>query len=110
MSRLRSAAERHQRFCQICTDARCRYYASQPSLHGEARMATLGSVSRVPALEIEQAIISALQKFVTEQNSGASNGDDPIKLDHDILAALVSRIEVQRNQLIMSLKPTDRST
>ena len=96
MSRLRSAAERHQRFCQICTGARYRYYASQPSLHGEARMATLGSVSRVPALEIEQAIISALQKYITEQNSETSDRDDSIKLDRSILEALVSRIEVQR--------------
>jgi site-specific DNA recombinase len=77
---------------------RYRYYVSQPGLHGEARTATLGSVSRVSAPEIEQAILSALQKH---------NGDDQIKFDHDVLAALVSRIEVQRN---MSLKSTDRST
>jgi hypothetical protein len=88
---------------------RYRYYVSQPGLHGEARTARLGSASRVPAPEIEQAIISALQKYITEQNSGVSDRDDPVKFDHDVLAALVSRIEVQRTQLIMSLKPTDRS-
>jgi hypothetical protein len=88
---------------------RYRYYVSQPGLHGEARTARLGSVSRVPAPEIEQAIISALQKTITEQNSGVSDRDDPVKFDHDVLAALVSRIEVQRTQLIISLKPTDRS-
>ena len=74
----------------------------------EARTAALGSVSRVPGPEIEQAISSALQEHLAEQNSEASNNDDPIKFDHDVLAALVSRIEVQRTQLIMSLKPTDR--
>ena len=89
---------------------RYRYYVSQPGLHGEARTATLGSVSRVPAAEIEQAITSALQKHIIEQNSGTSDRDDPIKFDHDSLAALVSRIEVQRTQLVVSLKPTDRST
>jgi DNA invertase Pin-like site-specific DNA recombinase len=89
---------------------RYRYYVSRPSLHGEARTAKLGSVSRVPAPEIEQAILSALRKYVTEQNSGASDRDDPIKFDHDVLAALVSRIEVQRTQLVMLLKPTGRST
>jgi hypothetical protein len=88
---------------------RYRYYVSQPGLHGEARTAALGSLSRVPAPEIEQAITSALQKTITEQNSGTSDRDDPVKFDHDVLAALVSRIEVQRTQLIMSLKPTDRS-
>jgi site-specific DNA recombinase len=89
---------------------RYRYYVSQPGLHGEARTARLGLVSRVPAPEIEQAILSALQKTITEQDSGAFDRDDPVKFDHDSLATLVSRIEVQRTQLIMSLKPTDRST
>jgi len=90
---------------------RYRYYVSQPGLHGEARTARLGSVSRVPAPEIEQAIISALQKYITEQGPDTSDRDDPIKFDHDILATLVSRIEVQRTQLVLSLKPTDdRST
>jgi hypothetical protein len=89
---------------------RYRYYVSQPGLHGEARTARLGSVSRVPAPEIEQAITSSLQKRIAEQRLQASNNDDPIKFDHDSLATLVARIEVQRTQLIISLKPTDRST
>jgi site-specific DNA recombinase len=90
---------------------RYRYYVSQPGLHGEARTAQLGSVSRVPAPVIEQALISALQKHIAEQNSGGiSDRDDPIRFDHDVLAALVSRIEVQRTQLVMSLKQNDRST
>jgi DNA invertase Pin-like site-specific DNA recombinase len=89
---------------------RYRYYVSQPGLHGESRTAALGPVSRVPAPEVEQAITSALQKYVAEQNSGTSDRDDPIKFDDDVLRALVSRIEVQRTQLVVSLKPTDRST
>ena len=89
---------------------RYRYYASRPSLHGEARTARLGTVSRVPALEIEQAIISALQKYLTAQNSLAFDRHDPIEFDHDVLATFVSRIEVQRTHLAISLKPTDRST
>jgi site-specific DNA recombinase len=89
---------------------RYRYYVSQPGLHGETRTAKLGSVSRVPAPEVEQAVISALEKYITEQNSGISGRDDSIKFDHDVLAKLVSRIEVQRTQLVISLKPTDRST
>jgi site-specific DNA recombinase len=49
---------------------RYRYYVSQPGLHGEARTATLGSVSRVPAPEIEQAIVSALRKHLTDDHPG----------------------------------------
>src|SRR3974377_1935413 len=52
---------------------RYRYYVSQPGLHGEARTATLGSVSRVPAADIEQAIVSALRRHLIEQNSGTSD-------------------------------------
>jgi hypothetical protein len=65
-----------------------------PLLCFSARTAILGSESRIPAPEIEQAIVSALQKYITEQNSGTSDHDDPIKFNHDGLAALVSRIEV----------------
>jgi DNA invertase Pin-like site-specific DNA recombinase len=101
--------------CMIATHAtkagvRYRYYVSQPGLHGESRTAALGPISRVPAPEIEQAITSALQKYVTEQNSGTSDRDGPVKFDHDVLRALVSCIEVQKTQLVVSLKPTDRST
>ena len=94
----------------IAAGVRYRYYVSQPGLHGEARTATLGSVSRVPAPEIEQAITSAVQRHVAEQKLQPWNSDDPIKFDRAVLAALVSRIEIQRTKLVMSLKPTDRST
>ena len=88
---------------------RYRYYVSQPSLHGEARTAKLGSVSRVPAPEIEQAAVSALkdQLSTREQPSGKH---EPSALDHQQLTSLVSRIEVQTNRLIVSLKPTDEAT
>ena len=88
---------------------RYRYYVSQPGLHGEARTAKLGSISRVPAPEIEQAIVSTLQRQVTEEISLTLNGEDPIKFDHHALASLVTWIEVQRTQLVISLMPTDRS-
>ena len=94
----------------IAAGVRYRSYVSQPGLHGEARTATLGSVSRVPAPEIEQAITSAVQRHVAEQKLQPWNSDDPIKFDRAVLAALVSRIEIQKTKLVMSLKPTDRST
>jgi site-specific DNA recombinase len=46
---------------------RYRYYVSQPSLHGEARTARLGSVSRVPATEIEHAIVSGIRQHLSKQ-------------------------------------------
>jgi hypothetical protein len=86
---------------------RYRYYVSQPSVHGEARTARLGSVSRVPAGEIEQAVASAVKEQLRHQKS-PTDSQQPI-FDRKVLDPLVTRIEVQKNRLVVSLKPTDRS-
>ena len=86
---------------------RYRYYVSQPGLHGEARTARLGSVSRVPAPQIEQAIVSALRKHLTDDQPRGEINDEQIRFDRTTLATLISRIEVQRNQLVISVKPTN---
>jgi hypothetical protein len=86
---------------------RYRYYVSQPGLHGEARTAQLGSVSRVPAPDIEQAIVSALQKHLTDDQPRGEINEEQIRFDRTTLATLISRIEVQRNQLVISVKPTN---
>ena len=89
---------------------RYRYYVSQPGLHGEAGTAELGSIVRVPAPGIEQAIISALQTYLAETKLQKGPNDVPIRFDRAALAALLSRIEVRRNQLVISLRPTKDST
>jgi hypothetical protein len=86
---------------------RYRYYVSQPCLHGEARTARLGSVSRLPAPVIEQAIVSALRKHLTDDHSRGEINDEQIRFDRTTLATLISHIEVQRNQLVISVKPTN---
>jgi len=86
---------------------RYRYYVSQPGLHGESRTANLGSVSRVPAPEIEQAIISALRKHFTDDQPRAEINHGQVSFDHTALSTLVSRIEVQRTQLVICVKPAN---
>jgi site-specific DNA recombinase len=86
---------------------RYRYYVSRPSLHGEARTAKLGSVSRVPAPEIEQAIVSAMREHLSKQKP---LNDQNLSFDHTMLASLISRIEVKKTQLIITPKPVDGST
>jgi DNA invertase Pin-like site-specific DNA recombinase len=88
---------------------RYRYYVSRPGLHGEARTAQLGSISRVPAVEIERVIVSALQQHIANQNNATSNRNGGETIDRETLSSLVSRIEVQRTQLIISFKPTGKS-
>jgi site-specific DNA recombinase len=85
---------------------RYRYYVSQPGLHGEARTAQLGSVSRVPAAD-EQAIVSALRKHLTDDQPRGEINDEQIRVDRTTLATRISHIEVQRNQLVISVKPTN---
>ena len=82
---------------------RYRYYASQPSLHGEARTAKLGSVSRVPAPEIEKAIVSAIREHLSKQMPLGNRQD--LDIDHTMLTSPISRIEVKKTQLAITLKP-----
>jgi site-specific DNA recombinase len=87
---------------------RYRYYVSQPSLHGEARTARLGSVSRVPAPEIEQAIVSAIQEYLSKQKPLGDKQN--LSVGHAMLTSLISRVEVKKTQLIITPRPVDEST
>jgi site-specific DNA recombinase len=88
---------------------RYRYYVSRPSLHGEARIAKLGSVSRVPAPEIEQAIVTALKELPL-RHQYIDVESKPTELNHQTRTSLISRVDVQANRLVITLKPTDEST
>src|SRR5271169_2650287 len=46
---------------------RYRYYVSLPHLHGESKTASVGSVSRVPASDIENIIIKSLNEHLIAQ-------------------------------------------
>ena len=41
---------------------RYRYYVSLPHLHGESKTASVGSVSRISAIDIEDTIVNSLNK------------------------------------------------
>jgi DNA invertase Pin-like site-specific DNA recombinase len=75
-----------------------RYYLSSALLDG--RPANAGSVSRVPAVEIETRVIKAVQEHL---NLDGSNDDATI------IKAHVTRVEVQVNQLIVQLVPTQKT-
>jgi DNA invertase Pin-like site-specific DNA recombinase len=87
---------------------RYRYYVSQPSLHGEARTARLGSVSRVPATEIDNAIVSGIRQHLSKQMPLSDQQD--LNLDHTTLTSLILSIEVRKTQLVITLKSVDEST
>jgi site-specific DNA recombinase len=52
---------------------RYRYYISLPHLHGESKTASVGSVSRVPATDVENIIVKSLNKhLIAEKEKPAS--------------------------------------
>ena len=82
---------------------RYRYYVSTPVLHGEAKTASAGSVSRVPAADIEDIVVKFLKEhFAANQDKSTTSAVRPG--DREALAQLVAGIVVHRNRLIVQFK------
>src|SRR5450631_1505052 len=81
---------------------RYRYYVSTPVLHGEAKTASAGSVSRVPAADVEDVIVKSLEHLAANQGKSAT-ATLPLG-DRGDLAELVAGIVVHRDRLIIKLK------
>src|SRR3984957_1093058 len=77
---------------------RYRYYASTTVLHGEAKTASAGSVSRVPAADIEDAIIKSLEAHLTAQQEGPTSSAAQLR-DRAALAQLIGSIVVHTDRL-----------
>jgi site-specific DNA recombinase len=76
---------------------RYRYYASTPVLHGEARTASAGSVSRIPAADVEDTVVKSLKKYTATTNAENLG-------DRETISELVTGIVVHRDRLIITLK------
>jgi hypothetical protein len=70
---------------------RYRYYVSTPVLHGEAKTASAGSVSRVPAPDIEDIVVKSLKKHLATKQAGATTSVMPLG-DRGVLAQLIAEI------------------
>ena len=92
---------------------RYRYYISQPHLRGGAKMPS-ASVCRVPAADIEKAIIAALAKHAG--NRQTESVELQTEDGRNAVVDNVARIEVRKNQLAVRLKlaashePPDQDT
>jgi site-specific DNA recombinase len=82
---------------------RYRYYASTPVLHGEAKTASTGSVSRIPAADIEDTVVKSLEAHLAAKHDGATSSAVRLE-DRSDLTELVARIVVHRDRLIVRLK------
>jgi site-specific DNA recombinase len=82
---------------------RYRYYASTPILHGEAKTAPAGSVSRVPAADIEDTIVKSLEAHHAAKQDGSTSS--AVRLENrEALTQLVAGIVVHRDKLVVRLK------
>jgi site-specific DNA recombinase len=82
---------------------RYRYYVSTPFLHGEAKTASAGSVSRVPASDIEDTVVKSLKEHLAAKQDRSTSSRMNLE-DRDALVQLVAGIVVHRDRLIIRLK------
>ena len=81
---------------------RYRYYVSTPFLHGEAKTASAGSVSRVPAIDIEDIIIKFLKDHLAAKQD-KSTTSAVRSGDRGALVQLIAGIVVHEDRLIVRL-------
>jgi site-specific DNA recombinase len=77
---------------------RYRYYVSLPHLHGEAKTASVGSVSRVPAADIEEVIVKSVDEYLLARKEKAVTAH---ALNRNALLEQVARIDVHKDRLII---------
>ena len=83
---------------------RYRYYASTPVLHGEAKTASAGSISRVPAAHIEHMVLQSLAAHLAAKQDGSTSTAVQLR-DRETFAGLVAGIVVHRDKLVVRFKP-----
>ena len=81
---------------------RYRYYASAPVLHGDAKTSSVGSISRVPAADLEKAVLRSLKDYLTEQQNGSVANATRID-DRGTIAQLIAAIVVHKDKLVVRL-------
>ena len=85
---------------------RYRYYVSLPHLKGESKTASVGSVSRVSAAEIEGIVVKSLNEhLITRKEKPASSIAQPV--DHKTMLDHVTRIDVHEDRITVQLRSDD---
>jgi len=82
---------------------RYRYYVSQPHLHGESKTASIGSVSRIPANEIEDVIVKSLHEHLIARKEKPSSAATQFG-DRKVLLDSIARIDVREDHLAVRLR------
>ena len=69
-----------------------------PCLHGEAKMAKVASVTRVPATDIEDIVVKSLNEHLRSQSGMTAI------TSRSAIAAVVDRIDVQKDRMAIRLR------
>jgi site-specific DNA recombinase len=83
---------------------RYRYYASLPHLKGESKITLVGSVSRVAASEIEDAVVTALNQHLVA-NIETPNSNGPAAANCNAVRETIERVDVAADRLTITLRP-----
>ena len=86
---------------------RYRYYVSTRVLHGEAKTVSAGSISRVPAADIEGAITKSVKEYLADKEDNSITKAVHFE-DCDALVQLVTGIVVHGDRLVFRLKSRQR--
>ena len=82
---------------------RYRYYVSLPHLKGESKTTSVGSVSRIPATDIENIIVKSVNEHLLAQHDQPSSGSAHAD-DLGLITEQVVRIDVRKDRLIVRFK------
>jgi site-specific DNA recombinase len=85
---------------------RYRYYVSLPHLHGESKIASVGSVSRIPATEVEDIVVKSINEHLIARKEWPASGAANVG-DRKIVIEQVARIDVHEDRLVIRLKSVD---
>src|SRR6201984_33948 len=82
---------------------RYRYYVSLPHPQGRAQTTSVGSVSRIPATDIENIIVKSVNEHLLAQHDQPSSGRAHAD-DLGLITEQVVRIDVRKDRLIVRFK------
>jgi site-specific DNA recombinase len=85
---------------------RYRYYVSLPCLHGEAKTAKVGSVTRVPAADIEDIVVKSLNEHLRSQTGMPAAATTR----RSAIAELIDRIDIHKDRLAVRLRRDNPGT
>src|SRR3979490_1688318 len=82
---------------------RYRYYASLPHLKGESKTVSVGSVSRIPATDVEDIILKSVHEYLAAQHAKPTTSST-LADDRSLITERVVRIDVHKDRLIIRFK------